>query len=613
MRTLALASVVTGLALAAPCAAPPPPEAPVVAPAGRDAALWALLDDYVQWQMEESPVWASQQGDERWNDRLADSSPQAEARRARAVDGFLARLNGLESASFGPADTVDAALLRRELELSVEGRRFHPEQYVLDARWGPQIELPSMHRQLSFLKPRHYSDYAARLEAIPTAIDQAIAQMRLGLKAGRVPPRAAVAGAAEQCDALADARFAREPETSPFYEPFLALPQDDPSAARAREAIAGGVTPAFARLATFVREEYEPNCRAAIGASDGVDGLPAYEHALRQHTTLDLTADEIHRTGLAEVARIRAEMMEVIRRSDFKPPAGADEAATFRAFIEGIRTDPRFHAGSPGELVERYQALCKRIDAELPKLFRVLPRLPYGVREMPQIMAPASPNAYYLNGSLESGVAGTFIVNTYRLDQRPTYEMIALALHEAVPGHHFQIALAQEASGVHRFRTLLGYTAFVEGWALYAESLGLEMGKTPRAAGGHGFFEDPYDDFGRLTYEMWRACRLVVDTGIHAKGWSRRQAIDYMLANSALSPHNIEREVDRYIGWPGQACGYKIGELAIRRLRRESEAALGEGFDLRAFHDVVLSAGALPLDVLEQRVNRWVAEQPNGE
>lgn len=610
MRTRALVAILSaGLLLAAPCVAPPPPEWPISAPAGRDAGLWSLLDDYVTWQMQESPVWASQQGDERWNDRLADNSPEAEARRARAVDEFFSRLNNLDGAQFGEADIVDASLLRRELELSITGRRFHPEQFVLDARWGPQIDLPSMHRQLPFLKPKHYADFAARLEAVPASIDQSIAQMRRGLEAGRVPPRAAVAGAADQCDALADERFTREPQASAFYEPFLALPENDPAAVRARAAIAEGITPAFARLARFVREEYEPKCRDSYGASEGVDGLPAYEHALRQHTTLELTAEEIHQTGLVEVARIRAEMMDVIRRSDFTPPSGADDEATFKAFIESIRVDPRFHAKSPEELVERYQALCKRIDAELPRLFRVLPRLPYGVREMPRMMAPASPNAYYLNGSLESGVAGTFIVNTYRLDQRPTYEMIALALHEAVPGHHFQIALAQEAAGVHRFRTLLGYTAFVEGWALYAESLGLEMGESPRSAGGRGFFEDPYDDFGRLTYEMWRACRLVVDTGIHAKGWSRQQAIDFMLANSALSPHNIEREVDRYIGWPGQACGYKIGEIAIQRLRRECEAALGKAFDLRAFHDVVLSEGALPLNVLEQRVSRWVAGQ----
>jgi uncharacterized protein (DUF885 family) len=313
--------------------------------------------------------------------------------------------------------------------------------------------------------------------------------------------------------------------------------------------------------------------------------------------------------GVSEVARIRAEMFRVIARTDFAQRDTLKGDELFAAFVNHLRTEPRFYCQSPQELLTGYREIAKRIDGELPRLFGRLPRLPYGVRELPKFAAPASPTAFYYPGSLTGGVAGYFMANTYRLDQRPRYEMISLTLHEAMPGHHLQIALADEVEGVHPFRRRLGYTAFVEGWGLYAERLGMEMfapiGKAEDAGLGRGLFKDPYDDFGRLTYEMWRACRLVVDTGIHAKGWSRQQAIDFMKHNTALSELNIEREVDRYIAWPGQACAYKVGELAIRKMRAEAESALGDRFDLRAFHDHLLGAGALPLDVLQTRMERW--------
>ncbi len=370
---------------------------------------------------------------------------------------------------------------------------------------------------------------------------------------------------------------------------------------------------------------------------DGIDGLPRYQFELRRHTTTTLTPDQIHQIGLREVARIRAEMLRVIARTDFAGKVTLKDSELLAAFITHLRTDPRFYFTDKRDQLTAYRDLCKRIDADLPTFFRMLPRNPYGVRELPAFAAPSSPNAYYYYGSIRSGVSGTFMVNTYRLDQRPRYEMVALALHEAVPGHHLQLALADELEGVHPFRTLLEHTVFVEGWALYAERLGLEMAgggqnRSPTAQegltsaainpadmasaypgeplGGQGLYADPYDDFGRLTYEMWRACRLVVDPGIHAMGWTRQQAIDFMLQNSALSPLNIEREVDRYIAWPGQACAYKIGELKIRELRTRAEARLGERFDIRTFHDVVLGAGAVPLEVLEARVNSYLEKSP---
>ncbi|MBX3364603.1 MAG: DUF885 domain-containing protein [Phycisphaeraceae bacterium] len=591
------------------------PAAPVLhdtVAAGRSPALIALLDEHVEWLLVTYPTWASRLGDDRYNDRLSNLGPeQTEDSRVVLADR-LERLRALDRSDFVEDDHVDADLLDRELSITLAWSAFSPEQVPLNAMWGIQVEMPQAWRAFPFLRPRHYDDYATRLERWPTLVDQTIDNMRKGMQAGRMPPRVAMLGTVAQCMAAGDSRFDADPAAHPMYAPFTSLDNDHPAAVRARKAIAGGIAPAMRRLAAFLEEEYIPACRESIGASDGIDGLPFYEFTLRQHTTTTLTADQIHQIGLDEVARIRAEMVEVMLRSDWftQGPGAVEQFATrdaqLAAFINYLRTDPRFYHESARSLLDGYLALSKVIDGEMPRLFRMMPRLPYTVREMPAFMAPASPTAYYNPGSIEAGIAGTFLANTYRLDQRPKYEMLALTLHEAVPGHHHQIALANELEGVHRLRTMTSFTAFVEGWALYAESLGLDMGDTPRSQGGRGLYEDPYDDFGRLTYEMWRACRLVVDTGMHAKGWTRQRAIDFMAANSALSMHNIEREIDRYIGWPGQACGYKIGEITIQMLRRRAENILGERFDIRDFHDVVLGAGAVPLDVLERRVERWI-------
>jgi len=568
----------------------------------RSPELLAILDEHVDWLMRENPTQASTRGDFRFNDQLRDESPEAYERRRAEVRDRLARLEAIDTSAFTEEDRLDADLLAYELTLELEGARFHPEQMPVDALWGVQVSLPQLADSLVFPSERHYVDYAARLERVPRLIEQTMEQMRRGMAAGRMPPRAALRGVVEQALSLATEDVERHPQTSPFYKPFLGRPEGDPVAARARRAISEGIVPAFREFAAFVRDEYLPAARESIAASDAVDGVAWYNHRLRRYTTLPLTAGEIHEIGLREVARIRAEMMEAIARTDFPRKGELEGEELFRAFVEHLRTDPRFYYDSEAALLAGYREIAKRIDAELPGLFGTLPRNSYGVREMPLLAARTGPTAYYYPGSLRAGRAGYFVANTYRLDQRPKYEMIALTLHEAAPGHHLQISLAQELEGgAHEFRTLLGYSAFVEGWALYAERLGLEMGEGPR-----GMFEDPYDDFGRLTYEMWRACRLVVDTGMHAMGWSRERAIEYMLENSALTPLNIEREVDRYIAWPGQACAYKIGELKIRELRAMAERELGERFDVREFHDVVLGAGALPLPVLERRVQRWV-------
>lgn len=582
--------------------------------AARDPVLLALMDEHYDAAMREDPLFASRRGDERFNDQLRDESPAAHAER---LDAARDRLNRLEALLAGDAarrfsrqDTVDAGLLRHELRLAVDGARFRGEQTPVTRANGPQIWLPQMGDDLPFRTEKHYADFATRLEKVAGLIDQYIAQMRLGLAAGRVPPRVVIEGAEAQCRALSGPEVEADPTRSPFYKPFLGRPAGDAHAARAREAVAAGIVPAYRRLAAFLGEEYIPRCRETLGAAQGVDGPESYEFALRMHTTTALRAEEVHEIGHAEVARIRAEMLATIARSDFprKGELAGDELLA--AFIAYLRTDQRFYHPTPEALLAGYRDICKRIDAELPQLFGRLPRLTYGVREMPAFMAPTSPTGYYYTGSLKTGLPGWFVANTYRLDQRPKYEMIALAIHEAVPGHHLQIALSLEMEGQHPFRELLGFTAFVEGWALYSERLGLEMAGGDGGRTHRGLYEDPYDDFGRLTYEMWRACRLVVDTGIHGafegSAWSRQRAIDFMLKNTALSRVNIEREVDRYIGWPGQACGYMIGRLRILDIRAKAEAALGDRFDVRSFHDAVLGSGAVPLKVLEEQVRGWV-------
>jgi uncharacterized protein (DUF885 family) len=596
--------------LVAQVAGPPVGPSPAIrpAPAGRSPQLWTLMNDLLEASLERNGDAGLQFGDERYLDRLYDASPASVAEWNRIIDGFRSRLAALDRAGWREDDRTDADLLEYSFSLDAEGRPFHAEQMPVSAIDGPQFGLPQMSLTLPFRTAWHFEAYTRRLEQIPRLLDQQVEQMRLGIKAGRTQPRSVVAKSLP----VARAIVVDNPDASPFFKPFLGRPEDERSA-RARRAIQEGVIPAYARFADFLEREYIPVCRESTAASDGVDGRPAYDHQLRSQTTTGLTAEEIHRLGLSEVARLRGEMFQAITRTDFPAKDSLHGDELFTAFVTFVRTEPRFYHTTPEALLTQYRDICKRIDAELPKLFGTLPRTPYGVREIPRFAAPTSPTAYYYPGAMKSGVAGMFMANTYQLDQRPRYEAVALTMHEAVPGHHLQIALSQELENTHPLRATGGYTAFVEGWALYAEGLGLEM--SPEGAAGaaadlsRGLYADPYDDFGRLNMEMWRAMRLVVDTGLHSMGWTRRQAIDYMVANSALARLNIENEVDRYIGWPGQACAYKIGQLKILELRHRAQAALGDRFDIRAFHDVVLSGGALPLPVLEKRVTRWVEEQ----
>lgn len=578
------------------------------------AALKKLLDDYVDFLFRESPLMASGKGDDRFNDKLNDESPAGYARRQAATREFLARARAIDRAKLAADDAVSADLLTYELALAIEGEKLHQEQMPVNSQDGPQVWLPQMSDMIPFRTPKHYADYAARLEAVPTLIDQQIAQMRQGLAAGRVPPKVVLGRCAEQCLAQATPEIKSDPSRSPFYKPFTQAGADTASAPRAKDAITGKIVPAYEKLAAFLRDEYVPKCRLTTGISQGVDGPAAYAYQLRWFTTTDMNAEQVHALGLKEVARIKSEMMEVIAQTDFAQKDSLTGDELLKAFIAYLRTDERFYYTDKETMLRDYRDLAKRIDAELPKLFKTLPRNTYGVRELPKFMAATAPAAFCYPGSLKAGIPGYFMVNTYQLDQRPKYGMVSLTMHESVPGHHFQLAIADELENVHQFRTLTGYTAYVEGWALYTERLGLEM-SAEHARGGdtsRGFYADPYDDFGRLSDEMWRACRLVVDTGLHAKEWTRQQALDYMLANTAGTETDLSSEIDRYIGWPGQACAYKIGELKIRELRERATGELGAKFDLRSFHDTVLGGGALPLPVLEKQVDRWIEKTRAG-
>lgn len=581
-----------------------------------ERAVVRLMDEDLEAQRRANPLEASRRGDRRFDYRLPDLSPQARLARRSDDEARLAAIEALlPSDALSEAARLNAMLLRHELRNRIEADRFSTWQIQLTQQSGPQNTLPQLPDTLSFTTEEHLAAYVSRLEAVPAYLDQVMASMREGMRSGRTPPRIVMGTVAQQAAAHGDERYLTDPQAHAMYKPFAG--RADALAERAAKAVSTSVAPAFRRFADFLEKEYVPACRATIAARDLPEGEAYYAWRVRDFTTTEFSPEQIHQIGLGEVARIRAEMMEVIARSDYSRKSELRGDELFRAFVEYLRTDKRFYFDRPEDLLAAYREIAKRVDPEMARLFRTLPRLPYGVREMPRFIAASAPTAYYYPGSLENGVAGYFIANTYLLDQRPKYEMISLTLHEAVPGHHHQIALAQELkdAGQHEWRSTVDYTVFVEGWGLYSERLGLEMGDDPRSPAnpeGKGLFTDPYDDFGRLSYEMWRAMRLVVDTGMHALGWPRDRAIQFMLDNSALSKSNIEREVDRYIAWPGQALGYKIGELRIRELRAEAESELGDRFDIRGFHDAVLLQGAVPLEVLDMQVRRWIETTKNG-
>jgi uncharacterized protein (DUF885 family) len=543
-------------------------------------------DAWLQWD----PLFATACGDRRYNDRLPAAGEQHYSSWRDQLVGFRTRLAKIERSSLAPDNQLDYDIFARLLENEIAELGFPYYRVLLNKTGSFQSYLPVLHLQVPLDSEQDYENFLSRLEAVRGCFDESIELMRLGLRTGFRPPSCTLEGV----EATIRPHLVDDPLASVFYQAFAELPPGIPAAhgerlrRAAQEAILGSVVPAYRSLLQFLEEEYLPGARQSIAAGELPDGAAFYQHRIRYFTSLDLTPEAVHATGREEVDRIRDEMQAVIRKTGF--------SGDLRAFIEYLRREPRFYVNSPAALMEKAALVAKRMDGELPRLFKTLPRLPYGIREIPSFSAPGNTTAYYQPGAGDGSIAGSYYVNTYDLKSRPLYELEALTLHEAVPGHHLQIALQQELGDLPNFRRFYGFTAFVEGWALYAERLGLEV----------GFYQDPYSDFGRLSYEMWRACRLVVDTGMHALGWTRQQAIDFMAANTSSTLLNIANEVDRYIAWPGQALAYKLGELKIRQLRGLAEQELGGRFERREFHDVLLLGGALPLDVLETRVLDWV-------
>ena len=553
--------------------------------------LAALVASEWEFRLREDPLAATAAGDHRYDHLLPSLAPADLERRDRFRRGLLARLRAIDGASLSEEDRVNRDMLARELEEAVADHGFGGYRMPWNADSGFHTALPQLPDQMPFATVGDYERYIARLLAMPAYVRQQVALLREGVRAGFTVPRAVLDG----FDATIRAHVVDDPSRSVFHAPFDALPASVAERDRRRlraegaAAVRDGAVAAYRELLSFYEKEYLPGARATIGASELPRGREYYAFLVKSYTTLDVTPEEVHGVGLSEVARIRAEMDGVMRKTGF--------AGDFPAFLAFLRTDPRFYAKTPEELLMRASRIAKRADGKLPALFLRLPRLPYGVEPVPAHLAPKYTAGRYVEPPLGGTRAGIYWVNTHALESRPLYALPALTLHEAVPGHHLQIALQREMTGVPPFRRASGVGAYVEGWALYAERLGLEA----------GLYDDPYDDFGRLTYEMWRACRLVVDTGIHAKGWTRAQAIDFMASNTALSLHEVTTEIDRYISWPGQALGYKMGELKIRELRAFAEKELGPRFDLRAFHDAVLASGPVPLDVLDRLVRARVA------
>ena len=550
--------------------------------------LFAADWDYSMREYPEAATWFGYPGqDHRWT----DVSLPAIARRNRELENPARVLATIDRARLSAADQVHHDLFQRGVEEALEGRRFRAELMPLSQMEGVQQSVAQLLTMMPATSVKEYENVVARIRGVPTLVDQTIALMRAGLDAGLTPPRVTLRDVPQQVrNQIVD-----DPMASPMLAAFKRFPEAvggserEELAKSAAEAFAAGVAPAYRRLLAFLENEYIPFTRETIAASDLPDGAAYYAYKVRQSTTTDLAPRQIHDIGLAEVKRIRAEMDGVIASTGFK--------GSFADFVDFLRTDPRFFFERPEDLLVAYRDICKRADPALPRLFGTLPRLPYGVVPVPPYAEKSQTTAYYEPGSPAAGRPGNFFANTYDLKARPRWEMEALSLHEAVPGHHLQIALAQEMPDMPEFRKNGFYTAYVEGWGLYAESLGGEM----------GFYTDPYSRFGQLTYEMWRAIRLVVDTGMHALGWSRQQAIEYFVENAGKAEHDIVVEIDRYIVWPGQALAYKIGELKIKELRALAARALGERFDVRAFHDQVLGSGAVPLDVLESRIRAWIS------
>jgi uncharacterized protein (DUF885 family) len=558
-----------------------------------------LDDDWKRW-MHDNPEFATYVGYPGENRRWTDDSEAGFDARVKHLHESLAALKAIPRDALPPSEQLNYDLYLKNLQASDESLQYGGEPLSpTSVRWIPINQMGGVQQSSSLLAlmpnqtVANYDDILARLESLPIVVDQTLALMQEGLKRGYTPPKITMRDVPKQVADLTPA----DPLKSALLQPFTEFPSSIAEAdraklvERAKEIYTSRDLPAFQKLHEYLVSTYIPHCRETIAATDQPNGAASYAFNVRWHTTTQLTPAQIHEIGLSEVKRIRAEMDKVIQSTGFK--------GSFHDFTEFLRTDPRFFYTQADDLVNGYRILTKKVDPELAHEFGKLPRLPYGVTPIPDFMAPSQTTAYYQPGAPSAGRPGQYFVNTYDLKARPKWEMEVLSLHESVPGHHLQIALAQELEGVPEFRKHFDYTAFVEGWGLYSESLGDDL----------GMYKDPYSKFGQLTYEMWRAVRLVVDTGMHSMGWSRQQSIDFFRENTSKTDQDIAVEVDRYIVWPGQALAYKIGQLKIRELRTRAEKSLGNRFDIRTFHDAVLEQGAVPLDILDAHINTWLAAQ----
>ncbi len=565
--------------------------APTTAHADAGTELKKLVDDYWALVLKESPTLASSLGVDTYANELGDFSLAGQDRFAKAGADYLNRLNAISLAELSAADRIEYGILRRTLAESVEANSFGQRTMNFSTYSGWHQQFAGMADNLPFRTKGDYESYNARLKQYARANDQAIAVADAAIKGKYVLPCEILGGYEKSITGL----ITEDERESRLFKPYAAKRPDTISeedwnalSSQAIMTISTIVNPAFKKHLDWYAKSYKPACAKTPGISAQPGGMDYYNFRIRQQTTTTMNAEAIHQLGLQEVARIRAEMVEVAKKAGYE---------SREAFIQHLRTDPQHYAKTPEELMEKVARVTKTIDGKMPSLFKRLPRLPYGLKEIPAEIAEGTTTAFYSPGSPAIGIAGFYYVNTSKLDQRPLWEIPALSVHEAVPGHHHQIALQQELELSDFRKNGAFFTAFVEGWGLYSERLGIEM----------GLYDTPAKDMGRLSYEMWRATRLVVDTGIHAKGWSKQQAIAFMTDNTALSAANIEAEVNRYISWPGQALAYKIGELKIRELRELATKELGAKFDLAAFHDTVLGQGAVPLDVLEAMVKDWIA------
>jgi uncharacterized protein (DUF885 family) len=552
--------------------------------------LGQVIKDYQHFKDHQSPF--NQDIPGKTNSQLPDLSPKNLEKQHQSLLAIYQRLTQIAAEGLTRAEAINHSVLSYTIKNQLDNYTNHEHYMPLTAESGFHVWISRINRQVSFKTVQDYEDYLARLSALPEYFSQQMFWMNKGIEAGITQPKVVLEGFEESIKAF----IKPDVTLSTYYQPFVTMPshftKEDKLSLRAKaeSIILQSVMPSYQRYYDYMVQRYQPNARTQIAASSLPNGEEYYLNRLQHYTTLAISVDEVHQTGVAEVKRIRREMDNIIQQLDF--------SGSFADFVNFLRTDEQFYATSPEGLLKEASFIAKKMDAQLPRFFKTLPRTPYGVIEVPANIAPKYTTGRY-SGPSRDDQAGNYWVNTYRLDRRPLYVLEALTLHEAVPGHHLQGSIAREMKNVPKFRNSTYISAFGEGWGLYSEYLGLEA----------GFYQSPYSNFGRLTYEMWRACRLVVDTGMHAKGWSRERAMSFLADNTALSLHNVKTEIDRYISWPGQALSYKMGELTIKRLRKMAEQELAESFDLRDFHDQVLKNGSMPLSMLEVLINEYIADK----